>query len=329
MSGSPPTVSVVIPTRQRLRSLLAVLEALERQDHPAELLETVVVADGDPATAAALRGRPGLRVLEQAHGGPAAARNLGIRSAGAEVILFIDDDVVPSPWCVRRHAEAHASRPDLAVIGPLLPPRDGAWASPWVRWEARTLQRQYSDIEAGRWRATARQFYTGNASVRRDHLVGLDGFNTSLRRAEDVELGFRLRDRGLSFDFLPEATAYHEAERRYRSWVWAAREYGRVDAMMATEMGRPEVLEWAASEFHGRHPLTRSAIVHCLRHPALSSALCAAAAPLARAALRCGGGPVSDRLCGGVFNVLYWQGVRQQLGEEPAVTLRMIDRARP
>jgi hypothetical protein len=38
---------------------------------------------------------------------------------------------------------------------------------------------------------------------------------------------------------------------------------------------------------------------------------------------------VSDRLCGGVFNVLYWQGVRQQLGEEPAVTLRMIDRARP
>jgi GT2 family glycosyltransferase len=311
---SSPALSVVIPTHRRLASLLRLLGALDAQDYPRELLEILVIVDGDPATAEALAGRPSLRVLEQPHGGPAAARNLGIAHARGELVLFLDDDVVPAGWCVARHAEAHASRRDLVVIGPLLPPRVGVHVSPWVRWEARTLLRQYSDMEAGRWAATPRQFYTGNASVRREHLIRVGGFDASLHRAEDVELGLRLRDQGLGFEYHPEATAHHEPTRRYRSWVDAAREYGKVDACMALEMGRGEVLEWIASEFHFRHPLTRIAVRAGLRHPCLSSVLPWLALPFAHTALGCGLGRVSDRLCGGVFNVLYWQGVRDGVG---------------
>jgi GT2 family glycosyltransferase len=312
-------VSVVIPTHRRLASLLRLLAALDVQDYPRELLEIVVVVDGDPHTVEALAGRASLRVLEQTHGGPAAARNLGTAHARGELVVFLDDDVVPAGWCVRRHADAHASRRDLVVIGPLLPPRGGVRASPWVRWEARTLLRQYSDMEAGRWAASPRQFYTGNASVRREHLIRAGGFDGSLRRAEDVELGLRLRDLGLDFEYHPEATAHHEPTRRYRSWLDAAREYGRVDARMALEMGRGEVLSWAASEFASRHPLTRIAVRAGLSHPRLSSVLPWLALPFAHTALGCGLGRVSDRLCGGVFNVLYWQGVGDRLGGTSSV----------
>jgi glycosyltransferase involved in cell wall biosynthesis len=315
------TLSVVIPTRNRLRSLLRVLDALDAQDYPRDLVEVVIVVDGDPVTVEGLSGRDHVRVLEQAHGGPAAARNLGIEHARGDLVLFIDDDVVPAEWCVRRHAEAHATRPDLVVIGPLLPAGRGVPASPWVRWEARTLQRQYADMEAGRWRAGPRQFYTGNASVRREHLVSAGGFDPSLRRAEDVELGLRLRDLGLRFEYHGGATAHHEAARPYRAWVHAAREYGRVDATMALGFGRREVLGWVASEFHERHPLTRIAVRAALRHRRLSSPLPWLAVPLAHTALRCGLGRVSDRLCGGVFNVLYWQGVRDRAGDLPVRSL--------
>jgi peptidoglycan/LPS O-acetylase OafA/YrhL/GT2 family glycosyltransferase len=319
--GDAPTVSVVIPTHRRLRSLLRVLDALEVQDYPHDLLDVIVVADGDLPTAEALRGRPGLQVLTQAHSGPGAARNAGIERARGELVLFLDDDVVPAPGCVRRHAEAHTDRADLVVIGPLLPSRGGIWDSPWVRWEARTLQRQYSDMQAGRWSATARQFYTGNASVRREHLVRLGGFNVALRRAEDVELGLRLRDLGVVFEFRLEATAHHEASRRYRSWVSAAREYGRVDAIMGTRMGRPEVLDWAAREFHGRRTLTRIAVLHGGRHPWLPAVLPWLVAPIAWAALWCRIGRVSDALCGGVFNLLYWDAVSDHLGRPAAEAL--------
>jgi glycosyltransferase involved in cell wall biosynthesis len=314
-------VSVVIPTRGRLTLLLRLLDALATQDHPRSLLQVIVVADGDAATAEALRGRPGLQVIEQAQAGPAAARNRGIEQARGEIVLFLDDDVIPAPWCVRRHAEAHAGRSDVVVIGPLLPPRDGRWESPWIRWEARTLERQYSDMDAGRWSATSRQFYTGNASVGRTHLLRVGGFNVALRRAEDVELGHRLRDLGVVFEFHREATAHHEPTRSYRAWTTAAREYGRVDAIMGTRLGRPEVLGWAACEFHGRHPLTRLAVLVDRRHTRLASTLPWLAAPLARATLRCGLGRVSDALCSGVFNLLYWRGVADQLGTGQAEAL--------
>ena len=314
----PPTVCVVIPTHRRLRSLLGVLDALAAQDYPCELLQIIIVVDGDPTTAERVTRRPGVQVLTQARGGPAAARNAGIAQARGDLVLFMDDDVVPAPWCVQRHVDAHAGRLDVVVIGPLLPSRDGSSDSPWVRWEARTLERQYADMEAGRWSATPRQFYTGNASVRREHLVRLGGFNTALRRAEDVELGLRLRDLGVSFEFHRAATAHHEASRSYRSWVDAAREYGRVDAIMGTRLGRPEVLEWAAEEFHERHPLTRLAVLLGRRHDWLTSVVPWVAAPLAQAALRCRLGALSDALCGGVFNLLYWKGVDDQLGRRPA-----------
>ncbi|MEA2670482.1 MAG: hypothetical protein QOG45_702 [Chloroflexota bacterium] len=314
--GDLPTVCVVIPTRHRLSQLLRVLDALEQQDFPRELVETVVVVDGDPATAEALAGRSGVDALHQDNGGPAAARNAGVARARAELVAFLDDDVVPPRGWLRRHAEAHRSRENLVVIGPLLPSQSGVRESPWVRWEARMLGRQYADMTAGRWSATPRQFYTGNVSVRREHLVGAGGFDASLRRAEDVELGFRLRDLGLCFEFHPDAAARHEASRPYRSWTWAAREYGRMDALMGTRLGRPEVLEAAGREFHGRHRLTRMAVLRSLRRPCLASALSWLGAPLARTALRAGLTGVSDLICGGVFNVLYWQGMSDAIGGE-------------
>jgi hypothetical protein len=51
-------------------------------------------------------------------------------------------------------------------------------------------------------------------------------------------------------------------------------------------------------------------------------------APAARAALRCALGRVSDDLCGGVFNVLYWQGVGDQLGGTAAAAALIASRGR-
>jgi GT2 family glycosyltransferase len=310
----PVELSVVVPTRCRLTSLQRLLGALEVQDHPSPLVEIIVVVDGDPSTAAALSGRAGVRVLEQTHGGPAAARNLGIAHARGRIVVFLDDDVVPEETCLRRHAQAHAARPDLVAIGPMLPPPAGGGGSPWVRWEAASLLRQYADIEAGRWSATPRQLYTGNASVGREHLVRAGGFDESLRRAEDVELGWRLHDMGLVFEFHPEARVHHEAARPYRSWLGAAREYGRVDARMSLDDARPDVLVAAASEFHGRHALTRVAVRAALRQPRLSSVLPWVALPVAHLATACGLARVSNAVCGGIFNLLYWDGVRERLG---------------
>ena len=92
-------ISVVVPTRHRPASLARCLAALAAQDAD---LEIVVVDDGGGAVA------PGARVLRAPGAGPAAARNLGARAAGGDVVCFTDDDCVPGPGWAQRLAAACA-----------------------------------------------------------------------------------------------------------------------------------------------------------------------------------------------------------------------------
>ena len=188
-SVGTPTVSVVVPTYNRLARLQEVLEALGDQTYPRESYEVIVVSDGSTDGTddfLALAGLPGTRFASQPNSGPAAARNLGVTLAQRDVVLFVDDDVIASPTLVEEHARMHAGQQDLVVIGPMLTP-DGYEMAPWVRWEQAMLLKQYSAMERGDYDATYRQFYTGNASASRAIIVAAGGFNTAYRRAEDLE----------------------------------------------------------------------------------------------------------------------------------------------
>src|SRR5262249_43416700 len=97
----PPRVSVITPTYNRKNSLISTLQALARQTVTPATFEVVVISDGSSdGTAEALAGLAtpyALRCFEQDHQGPAAARNLGVHEAHGELLVFLDDDVVPDP----------------------------------------------------------------------------------------------------------------------------------------------------------------------------------------------------------------------------------------
>jgi glycosyltransferase involved in cell wall biosynthesis len=101
---SDPALSVVVPTRDRPGALERCLGALARQTAPS--LEVVVVDDAsrDPGAvrAAAARACPAARVVRGPGRGPAAARNLGVRTARGTTVCFTDDDCRPEPdWAAR------------------------------------------------------------------------------------------------------------------------------------------------------------------------------------------------------------------------------------
>jgi glycosyltransferase involved in cell wall biosynthesis len=308
--SGPTAFSVVIPTYQRRASLERVLTALRAQDWPPDALEVLVVSDGgDDGTVEMARAFPlpcPLRVLEQANQGPAAARNLGVSAARFPFVLFLDDDVVPSPRLVAEHARGHGDVDNRVVLGPLLEP--SVRLLPWVRWECRRLADQYRAMEAGEWAPTPWQLYTGNASVLVEHVRRAGGFDPTYRRAEDVELGFRLEALGCEFVFNLAAAGLHYAERSYASWIDAAHQYGRNDILF----GKAE--ERAAGQFRYRHPLTRAVVRLGVRHRAAGDRLALVAHTAILAADRLRLGAVCDQLCGAVFNLRYWLGVSDQLG---------------
>jgi glycosyltransferase involved in cell wall biosynthesis len=311
-----PTISIVVPTYNRLERLRRVLAALADQTYPADDLEIIVVSDGaTDGTDDYMRRvcQPNLTFLTQANAGPAVARNTGVAHARGRLVLFVDDDVIATPCLVARHVECHRREgPGTVVIGPMLTPPDFRM-SPWTRWEQTMLYKQYAAMERGDYAPTSRQFYTGNASLGRAELTAAGGFDPRFRRAEDVELAYRLEAAGLKFSFDFEAIGYHYADRTFESWLRIASEYGTNDVVFACE-GREWMLARLAEEYSYRNPLVRLVTGACLDHPKLRSPLLATFKAVAAAGERVGAERVTRFALSGIYHIAYYQGAAEQLG---------------
>jgi GT2 family glycosyltransferase len=316
------TLSIVIPTFNRLKCLQRTLAALEQQTYPHSEFEIIVVSDGSSdGTDDYLREaehRLAIIPVFQANGGVATARNHGIQLAQGEWILFIDDDVVGAPNLVEEHLTTQRkNNNDAIVLGPLLIPLDTK-LSPWVLWEQLMLNKQYDDMIAGHWVPTARQFYTGNVSLRREHLLQAGGFDPAFRRAEDVELGYRLAAMGLRFVFNPQAKTYHYAERSFQSWLQTPYTYGRNDVIFTRQKGQTWLLPQILREYHHRKALIRAMTHLCLDRPQLTKVMVNLLRNLAICADSIHLDAITRMAYSGIFNLRHYQGIADELGGRQA-----------
>jgi glycosyltransferase involved in cell wall biosynthesis len=313
-----PLVSVVIPTYNRRERLQKVLCALAEQTCPLEQFEVIVVSDGstDATDDYLLTARPPftLVVATQPNSGPAVARNRGVELARSPLVLFIDDDVVATPTLVEEHLGAHRqSGGDAVVIGPMITPPDFEMR-PWVAWEQAMLYKQYAAMNAGVMAPTSRQFYTGNVSLVRARFVETGGFDARFRRAEDVELSYRLKRAGVQFVWNPRAIGYHYADRSFDSWLRTARDYGVNDVVFCRDHGQDPTFTRVRAEFRGRNPFVRWLARACVAWPALEAIVRTPLRALALHGAVLHASALSRLALSGLFNVSYYGGMATALG---------------
>jgi glycosyltransferase involved in cell wall biosynthesis len=332
-------LSVVIPTYNRLARLQRVLAALEQQTASLAGTEVIVASDGSKdGTNDWLSDRagsmPGSRLrlvpIIQQNQGVAAARNAGIACATGDIVLFIDDDVVPAPQLIEEHLATHAAEGEgVVVLGPMLTPADFDM-QPWVRWEQAMLVKQYTDMVEGRWKPTPRQFYTGNTSLARRYLVESGGFDPAFRRAEDVELAYRLGARRLRFVFNAKAVGYHYAERSFNSWLQTPYLYGRNDVIFTRDKGQTWLLPTVFNEFvHYRKPLIRGLVKVCLDRSLAAKPAIEFMRFTAAAGNRLHVESLTRASYSGIFNLRYYQGTSDELGGRRAFFARVNAVAAP
>jgi hypothetical protein len=238
-------------------------------------------------------------------------------------VLFVDDDMEPMPDLVREHMDTHAAHPRSVVVGPLasLP----YYAQPWVAWEQLKLEAQYAAMQRGDFEPTFRQFWTGNASLSRREFLDAGGFDVTLLRGEDVELGFRLSLRKMDFRFNPRAKGLHHAQRSLASWEHAHKSYGRMEVDLFGREGEPTLLAVLAQNWNRLHVTTQQMVRFCAGRPGRTRHL----AQALRGGLALGRiAPRSKPILGAcslLANLLYWDACLTELG--PERTARMFARA--
>lgn len=85
-----PLISVVIPSRNRLKSVLKCIQNVSFQTYPE--IEILVVNDSSDEDYSAIQQKSVRYFTTDHHGGAALARNVGLVNARGEYISFIDDD---------------------------------------------------------------------------------------------------------------------------------------------------------------------------------------------------------------------------------------------
>ncbi|XWK85850.1 MAG: glycosyltransferase family 2 protein [Phormidium sp.] len=203
--------SVVIPTYNRQPILEKCLKALEKQhlspNSPITGYEVVLVDDGSTDNtlswlASDAAQLPHVKLFQQSHQGPAAARNLGVENAIGDTIIFIDSDLVVTENFLQAHADALVA--GYQKLG-----------SDRLFTYGRVINTcNFENPTAEPYKITdfsAAYFATGNVAISRHWLEKAGLFDTQFQLYgwEDLELGVRLKKFDLKLIKCPAAVGYH------------------------------------------------------------------------------------------------------------------------
>jgi mycofactocin glycosyltransferase len=228
VAGDLPTVTVVVPVRDRPRELAACLASLRRLRYPRELLDVVVVDDGSARPVAVPRDVRLVRLLRSV--GAARARNVGAQGGRSDLLAFLDSDcLAESGWLEALVTEL--ADPEVAAAGGRVgPAAERSWLE---RYEA-----VRSPLDLGRARAGARPgrpvpyLVTANLVVRRSDFEAVGGFDPALRWGEDVDLCWRLHAAGRRLVYEPAGRVLHRHRGSVRGFATTRADYAGSEAAL-------------------------------------------------------------------------------------------------
>lgn len=212
------TCDIIIPTYNGAEKLEQhVIPALREQAIPAgwkvkinvcddgsEKIYTDKYAWNDPWQS------PSIRPL--AHGGRSKTRNAGIESSSADILIFLADDIILRKGALAEHLIFHKNNPA---------PHHGALGN--IAWDPRITptafmewmmhggqQNDYDSILGAHMCDPAHFFYGSFLSIKRSFLEATRFSEEFIEYGwEDLELGCRLANKGLSLTYLQNSLALH------------------------------------------------------------------------------------------------------------------------
>jgi len=233
-----PSVEVVVPVLDNAPGASRCLAALAGQTYPRERWTVTLVDDGSaPPLAGRLlvpaAGLPPWRVLRlDSNLGPACARNAALAAPPdgppADLVAFTDSDCVPAPEWLWELAGALEDAGLDAVGGRVLGLRRDRWLARYEG-ECASLNLGPRGGPVGRPGDRLAYLPACNLAVRRSALRAVGGFVPGLRMGEDVDLSWRLQERGFRLHYVPACAVRHAYRDRIGPFLRRKAAYGATE----------------------------------------------------------------------------------------------------
>src|SRR5437667_372615 len=223
-----PRVSVVICSYNGARTIRDSLEGLQKLEYPN--YEVIVVDDGSKDGTAAIAGEYHCRVIRTENHGLSCARNTGWLAASGDIVAYLDDDAYPDPHWLHHLAATFLNPTNAtmaAVGGPnIAPPTDGLIAECVAHSPGGPTHVLLSDEEA-------EHIPRCNMAFRKSCLQAIGGFDPQFRVAgDDVDVCWRLQQRGWTLGFSPAAVVWHHRRNSVRAYLRQQKGYGKAEALL-------------------------------------------------------------------------------------------------
>jgi len=228
-----PMVSVVICTYNGSKTLEETLRSMGKVEYPD--FEVVVVNDGSQDSTPTiihkvskeLADRVTIRQIDIPNGGLSNARNVGMHAARGEIVAYLDDDAYPDPHWLQYLADTFMRRDCVGVGGPNLPVVGDNNAAFCVAHSPGGPNHVLIEDEI------AEHIPGCNMAFRKSALLEIGGCDAQFRIAgDDVDLCWRLQERGGVIAFNAAATVWHHRRDSIKGYLKQQRNYGRAEGML-------------------------------------------------------------------------------------------------
>jgi glycosyltransferase involved in cell wall biosynthesis len=204
--ATKPVVSFVVPVFNSEQYIACCLQSIKSLDFDGFAYEVVIMDNGSTDRTHQIMRDMGFEFHIVPKVNVSALRNRGAKISHGEYLAFVDSDVELSPQWLRDGLVVFRQQ-DVVASG----------CFPGVPREATWVQRTWDLHQRGRTRMDAvtptAWLSSMNLLVRRDDFLAVSGFNEHLTTAEDVDLSYRLGQRGRILNN-PSMQAVHWGEAR-------------------------------------------------------------------------------------------------------------------
>jgi GT2 family glycosyltransferase len=220
-----PRISVVVCSYNGARTIRDTLDGLVRLEYPE--FEVIVVNDGSIDATPRVASEYPVRLISTENQGLSSARNIGWQAATGEIVAYIDDDAWPDRNWLTYLAHTFMTDDWAGVGGPnLAPAGDGPIADCVANAPGGPVHVLLTDREA--------EHIPGcNMAFKRAALQAVGGFDPRYRAAgDDVDLCWRLQDRGWKIGFHPAAMVWHHRRNSVGMYWKQQQGYGKAEALL-------------------------------------------------------------------------------------------------